>query len=108
MNSCRKGKSGERELAAKCRELGVIGARRGKQYSGSEDSPDVVAWPGVHLESKRTERLQLRKAVEQANRDAGENVPVVAHRWNRGEWLLIVPLPRLLDFARIVLKEVGE
>lgn len=95
MNSREKGKRGERELAEWLRERGIE-ARRGVQYQGGDDSPDVVtALPGVHFECKRTERLAIYPAVEQAVADAGERLPVVAFRSNRREWLAVVPLERL-------------
>lgn len=104
MNSNRKGKVGEREAAAALTEDLGLEARRGVQYSGSPDSPDVVhSLPGVHFEVKRTERISVYDAMGQATEDAGGSVPVVLHRRNRGEWLAIVPLKRLKELAnRIV------
>ena len=91
-----KGARGERELAAWLTERGYP-ARRGRQYSGSPDSPDVVC-PSLpfHFEVKRTERLRLHDAVSQAIADAGNNVPVVAHRRNGGEWLAVLRLEDLI------------
>lgn len=54
---------------------------------------DVVGLPGVHIECKRVERLNIYDAIEQSKNDArdGEN-PVVMHRRNRKEWLVTMPL----------------
>ena len=106
MRSRRKGKSGELDL---CRVLGDAGfpARRGVQYQGGPDSPDVVceSLPGIHFECKRTERLDLYGALMQASSEAGrDQVPVVAHRRNESEWVAIL---RLEDFLAI-LAESGE
>ena len=97
MNSRAKGKAGELELAKFLREHGFDEARRGVQYSGGGDSPDVVGIAGVHFEVKRTERLALYDAVDQARADAADDaMPVVAHRCNskprscRGEWLFVL------------------
>jgi len=100
-----KGKRGELELAAELRRLFGVDARRGVQYHGGEDSPDVITdLPGVHVEVKRTERLSLYPAMKQAARDAGaDKVPVLFHRQNREEWLAVVrlkDLPALLDRFR--------
>lgn len=86
-----KGKVGEREFAALLRKLGVE-ARRGVQFQGGTDSPDVVhSLEGLHFEVKRTERLSLYDAYDQAAADAKEHeVPVVAHRKNRRQWLVIM------------------
>ena len=61
-----KGKRGERELAGRLREYGYD-ARRGQQYSGM-DGDDVVGLPGIHIECKRVERLDLYAAMDQAAR----------------------------------------
>ena len=91
INSREKGKCGEREA---CRFLATLGwsAKRGQQYAGGTDSPDVIHdIPGVHLEVKRVERLNLSQAMAQARRDAGPKTPVVMHRRNGEDWLVTVP-----------------
>jgi len=99
-----KGARGELELAAELRRLFGVEARRGVQYHGGGDSPDVVTdLPGVHVEVKRTERLSLYPAMKQAVADAGtDKVPVVFHRQNRGEWLAIVRLNDLPELAKLL------
>lgn len=97
MNSRDKGIRGELEFAAYLRERG-FGARRGQQFSGGGDSPDVVhSIPGVHLEVKRVEQFRLYDAVEQAVADAGGKMPVVVHRKNRCEWVAILRIDDLLE-----------
>lgn len=98
MNSNRKGKVGERELATKFREYGFT-AKRGQQHKGGPDSADVEVeeWPDVHIECKRTEKLQLYPAMKQAIRDCGDKVPVVIHRRNGEEWVVVM---RLDDFVK--------
>ena len=86
-----KGKRGEREVASLLREYGYD-ARRGVQYKGGTDSPDVVGLKGIHIEVKRTERLDLYGALSQSKADAGEDMPVVIHRRNNSEWVVIQPL----------------
>ena len=89
MNSRRKGKVGEREFALLLREHG-FDARRGQQFSGSPDSPDVVsdalAW--LHFEIKRVQNLNLADACAQAEGDCGGKPWVVAHRRNHAPWLI--------------------
>lgn len=96
-----KGKSGERELARLLSAEGFI-ASRGVQYRGGTDSPDVVCpcLPGIHFEVKRTERLRLYDALAQASRDAGDKLPVVAHRANASPWVAILELTDLLAVLR--------
>jgi len=91
-HSREKGKRGEREAARALTEVLGLPARRGQQYDGTEGK-DVVTVPGLHVEVKRVESLRLYPAVEQAKRDAADGeVPIVLHRKNEREWLLIVPL----------------
>jgi len=87
VNSRNKGKRGEREFAALCREHGYI-CRRGQQYNGLEGE-DVVGLPGVHVEVKRVEKLNIHDAMDQAVRDAAKGkIPIVAHRKNHCSWLI--------------------
>ena len=98
MNSRNKGAAGERELAARLREYGYS-ARRGQQYAGANGDADVVGLPGIHIECKRVERLNLQDAYDQAKRDAREDeIPAVFHRRNNCAWLVTMALP---DFIRI-------
>nr|DAK91592.1 MAG TPA: HOLLIDAY JUNCTION RESOLVASE HOMOLOGOUS RECOMBINATION [Caudoviricetes sp.] len=92
MNSRQKGAAGERELA-KALRLHGFETRRGQQYCGSNGDADVVGLPGVHIECKRVERLNLEDAMAQSRADArpGE-IPVVMHRKNNCKWLVTLSL----------------
>lgn len=93
-----KGKRGEREFAALCRRHGIA-ARRGQQYSG-EGGDDVVGLPGIHVEVKRVERLNLWEAMAQAIRDSHGDKPIVAHRKNGAGWLVTMPAEDWLELYR--------
>ena len=98
MNSKAKGARGERELAQVLNMWGYQ-ARRGQQYSGANGDPDVVGLPGIHIECKRVEKLNLTEAFSQSKRDAKEDeFPTVFHRRNNGEWMVTI---RLDDFMKI-------
>lgn len=104
-NSRQKGARGERELAAVLREHGFE-CRRGQQYSGANGDADVVGLPGVHIECKRVESLNIHKAIEQAKRDARENeLPAVFHRKNGKPWLVTMTLE---DWMKIFKGENNE
>jgi len=97
-----KGKCGEREFARELSWLLDGEARRGAQFRGGPESPDVVTpnVEGIHWEVKRCESLSLYVAMKQAVGDAGsDEVPVVAHRRNKQEWLVVL---RLSDLRRLV------
>lgn len=95
-----KGKRGERELASKLREYG-FNARRGQQFCGANGDADVVGLDDIHIECKRTERLNLYEALAQAKADKkdGER-PIICHRKNNCEWVVIQPLEDWIDLFR--------
>ncbi len=101
MNSREKGKRGERQWRDELRANGYM-ARRGQQFSGSPDSPDVVCdelgW--LHFEVKAVERLNIEDAMDQARRDAGAKTPVVAHRRNFRRWLVTMGAETFFQFLR--------
>ena len=98
-NSREKGKKGELEFAHFLNGFG-INAFRGVQYQGGQDSPDVVTeLTDFHFEVKRVERFMLYNSLKQAIKDAGAKIPVVAHRQNRAEWVVIL---RASDFLGLV------
>lgn len=97
MNSRTKGKVGEREFAEWLRAHGFANARRGQQYCGADGSADVVGVPGFRWEVKRVQALNLDAAMTRAIADAGEDIPIVAHRKNNAPWLVTL---RADDFER--------
>lgn len=96
VNSKAKGARYERELASKFREQGYD-ARRTAQYCGNTgDASDVVGLPGIHVEAKHQEKMQLYDWMAQAVRDAEAggkgNLPAVFHRKNNAETLVTMRL----------------
>ena len=86
-----KGKRGERMLALFLREHGYE-ARRTTQYCGNTgDASDVVGLPGMHIECKFVERLDIRGALRQAIHDAPAGlIPVLFHKRSREEWYVTI------------------
>lgn len=106
-----KGKVGEREAAHELSRLFACQARRGVQYQGGPESPDIVSDIPVHFEVKRTEKLQLWPAIEQAEQDAHGKIPVVLHRPNLRPWLVILnleDLPGLVEKLHPFILPQGE
>ena len=105
MNSRNKGAAGERELANILKGYGYD-TRRGQQYCGANGDADVVGLPGVHIECKRVEKLNLYDAMEQSKRDAKDGeIPVVMHRKNRREWLVTIRLSDFMSMFKRIFKE---
>ena len=97
MNSRTKGKRGELEAAHLLKKYGYD-ARRGQQFSGANGDADVVGLPGIHLEVKRVEKLNIENAVEQSVSDAREGEkPAVLHRKNRRNWLVTMPFDEWIE-----------
>ena len=100
VNGRAKGAQAERELAT---YLSVRGfpARRGQQFSGGADSPDVVcpALGRFHLECKRVEgsTTTLHKWMSQSIRDGKNKTPLVVHRQSGEDWLVTIRLTDFLD-----------
>lgn len=98
MNSRQKGKRGELEVKNLLNYYGYS-CRRGQQYCGVNGDADVVGLPGIHIECKRVEKLNIQNALYQAQNDArpGE-IAAVFHRKNREPWKVTVDLE---DFMRL-------
>lgn len=88
-----KGARGERELAKILKTYGYD-CRRSQQYCGTNGDGDVVGLPGIHIECKRTERININAAMDQASSNASGNdlVPAVFHRKNGRGWLVTMHL----------------
>ena len=96
-----KGKRGELEFAHFLTDRGYQ-AHRGQQYHGGPDSPDVICEElPFHIEVKRSERLSLYPALNQAISEAGPGqVPMVAHRQNKKDWVCILKAADLLRLTQ--------
>lgn len=85
-----KGVRAERLFRDLCRAEGFANVERGCQlYQTGREVADVVGLPGIHIEVKNVQRLNVRAAMEQSTRDTlpGE-LPIVAHKMDRKPWLI--------------------
>jgi Holliday junction resolvase len=88
INSRAKGARGERLWRDQLRAEGYT-AKRGQQFAGGQDSPDVICEElkgKLHFEVKCVENLNLDKACEQAERDANGISWAVASKKNNKPW----------------------
>ena len=98
-SSQRKGAAGERELAALLSAAGYECQRGGSLSFG--EIPDVLGLPGIHIECKRVEKLNVGEAMEQAIRGSDrmlDGMPAMFHRRNRKPWLVTM---RLEDWVKM-------
>lgn len=92
-SSQRKGADGERELVSILQQYGYQVERGGSETYGT--IPDLTGLPGIHIECKRVEHLNLHEAMKQSIRDAErfrDGMPTVFHRRNREPWLVTMRL----------------
>lgn len=100
VNSRRKGAEFERTLAKMLRNYGYEG-RRGQQFCGANGDADVVGLPGIHIEAKAVERLNLYDAMAQAKADAREGeLPAVFHKKNRCKVLVTMEIDDFMGIYR--------
>lgn len=107
-NSRRKGKEGELELSKKLKDHGFE-CRRGQQYCGANGDADVIGLPGIHIECKRVESLNIYKAMEQAKNDASDlELPAVFHRKNNKGWLVTMEFDDWIKLYKGANLDVGK
>ena len=97
-----RGKRGERMLSKQFVAAGYTEARRSVQYNGRARGAeaDVVGVPGLSIESKFVERLNIVGAYRQSceNAKGTDDIPIVCHKRDREPWLVTLSLD---DFIRI-------
>lgn len=99
VNSRRKGADGERSLAKILREYGYLTERTAQYCGKTGEAADIRGLPGIHIECKRVEKLNLSKAMQQAENDARDGeIPCVFHRKNREKWKVTMNLD---DFMKM-------
>ena len=99
--STEKGVDGERELMEILHGYGYQIQRGGSLTFGGV--PDLVGLPGIHIECKRVEKLNIDNAMQQAVDDAKrfqDGMPAVFHRKNRRPWLVTMLLDDWMKLYR--------
>jgi len=91
-NSREKGKRGELEFAHFLTDNGYP-ARRGQQFKGTDDSPDVICEElgDMNIEVKRREKFSINDiyaAMVKASEQDPDRMPMVAYRSNGQPWMI--------------------
>lgn len=97
-----KGRRAEIELAQFLQANGYTDARPGAALNYGTQ-PDITGVPGLHIECKRHEKLEITKWYQQAQEDAErmqDGRPVVIHRRNRQQWMITLSLADFLELQR--------
>ncbi len=100
-HSKNKGKRGELEVVELLEKYG-FSARRGQQFKGTPDSPDIIHnMEGFHIEVKKVEAFHLHHALEQAIEDKAENeTPLVFYKKNRKPWIVVLEAEDFLSLMQ--------
>ena len=97
-----RGKRGELDLVHALRDAGFPEVRRTAQYCGKAGTADVIGLPGIHVEVKNVQRLNIWEALSQSKRDSeadgNGDTPAVFFKRNRSGWYVATPLE---DFVRL-------
>jgi Holliday junction resolvase len=116
INVDRKGKIGERELAAFLREhVGGELRRSAGQEFGGHVAPDIIGLAGWWVEAKRKERPSfgkwLVKLLADITRARSLDKPLLCWRPNRGAWWAVLRLHdmcSLIRYAEALARENDE
>lgn len=101
INSRRKGARGELEFIQNHLEPYWPGACRNLDQF-KDDKRDCLNVAGIHWQVKRTERLEIWKAIEQAETEAARtDLPVVAFRRNRSKWYCVLEASEFVALLRL-------
>lgn len=111
-NSRAKGARGEREFARLLQDHGLM-ARRGQQFRGGPDSPDVIceSWPWSHWEVKWRQQHNFWDWMTQAAEEmAPGRVPLVAAKKNGKPWLVAMRAEDFIEMAKAYaeMRETGR
>lgn len=93
-----KGKRVEYLLRDRLRELGFEDVKRGSVFQGTSD---LVGLEGIHVECKGVEKLNIRAALAQAEKEAkkrNDGMPTVFSKTSRKPWIVTMNLD---DWAKL-------
>lgn len=98
INSRDKGHNYERELVHIFKAAGFSTAKRGLQYQTNSAVPDVDV-PIYWIEAKRGKKPNVRKALEQAQKDTDGRIPVAIIRDDRCPAFVVMNLDHWLQLV---------
>ena len=106
VHSKNKGKAFELKVSHMIKDFGFA-ARRGQQFQGTPESPDIISELPFNFECKAVEKLNLWDAWEQAKSDSGASeMPAVVFKRNRSDILICMEFSDLLGIM-VWIKEKG-
>lgn len=100
-----KGARGERLLRDELKAYGFDEVTRGFVWQGTSD---LVGLPGIHVEAKFVERLNIREALNQAEMEAEkrqDGMPTVFSKTSRKPWIVTMNLDDWVKLYKAYLRE---
>lgn len=109
--SATKGAAGEKEVQEIFRAAGYDVRRDGTKTFGRV--PDLYGLDGLHLEIKRSERLEIPAWFDQSERDASafcDGAPTVIFRRNHEPWRIVLNLSDFLEgfYSKVYPRTLGR
>lgn len=103
-----KGERGELLLRDELHGYGFESVHRGSVFQGTSD---LVGLPGIHVECKFVEKLNIRSALVQAEIEAEkrqDGIPTVFSKTSRKPWIVTMNLEDWMRLYKAFLKEVDN
>lgn len=110
INSRQKGARAERDLCHSLKENLGWDARRSQQFCGNAGDADLIVdqVPGLFVESKMVEKLNVTEAMQKAADQCGGALPILCHRKKRTGWLVTVRLEQLMALCQMVVSATNQ
>jgi hypothetical protein len=100
-----KGKRGELDWSHYCNAHGYKVTRTAQNRGKTGAAGDCEGLPYLHQEIKFVERLNIREALAQSERDAKAeqkgNIPIVAHKMSRKPWTVTLYAEDFLKIYKV-------
>lgn len=103
-----KGARGERMLRDELRDHGFEDVTRGFVWNHTSD---LVGLPGIHVEAKFVERLNIREALNQAEMEAEkrqDGIPTVFSKTSRKPWIVTMNLDDWVKLYKAYLRRLDD
>ena len=100
-----KGARGERLLRDELRDHGFEDVTRGFVWNHTSD---LIGLPGIHIEAKFVEKLNIRQALAQAEEESEkrqDGMPTVFSKTSRKPWIVTMNLDDWVKLYKAYLRE---
>jgi Holliday junction resolvase len=103
-----KGARGERMLRDELRDHGFEDVTRGFVWNHTSD---LIGLPGIHIEAKFVEKLNIRQALAQAEEESEkrqDGMPTVFSKTSRKPWIVTMNLDDWVKLYKAYLRRLDD